>query len=112
MMNNQEYIYELLTIWKTNPNLDVMCKVDSDIVAEDGYAWWLGKINTRFKVEIDEYTTNIGDNVKFKSDADYEDWYEQLGYDYDDIDNDDEIIAIVDKDAKWKKAIFISITTK
>lgn len=43
-MSNREFTKALLQIMSDNPNLEVLCKVDSDIVAEDGYAWWLGAL--------------------------------------------------------------------
>lgn len=110
-MNNIDFAIKLAETIKENPTLEVMCKVDSDIVAEDGYAWWLGYLNPKLGIDIDEYSTDIGENVKFKSDEDWSDWYEELGLDFDDIETDDELMDAVDEAANWKKAIFISITT-
>lgn len=118
-MTNQEYVKELLQVMNDNPTLKVLCKVDSNIVAEDGiYAWWLGKLNTRINIEIDEYSDCIGETIKFRSHEDYEEWMEDL-FDV----NDDEFADVpddewedfckkeVDEVANWKKAIFVSITT-
>lgn len=100
---------------KENPDLSVMCKVDSDIVVEDGYAWWLGELNEKSEPYIDEYSTDIGENVKFKSDEEYTEWMEDA-FDIDDFADitDDEWKDFCEKKvneiANWKKAIFISIT--
>lgn len=96
-----------------NPNLEVMCEVDSDIVAEDGFAWWLGKFNTEHGIAIREFSTDIGECVVFKDDEDYDDWAEDLGiYDiYAEDTGEDDIRKRVDEKANWKKAIFIRITT-
>lgn len=115
-MDNQEYVKELLQVMNDNPTLEVLCKVDSDIVAEDGYAWWLGTLNTEIRIEIDEYSDCIGETIKFRSDEDYEEWMEDL-YDIDefeDIPNDTWLefcIKKVDEVANWKRAIFVGVTT-
>ena len=44
---NRPYIEKLLQLMQDNPTLKVLCKADSDIVAEDGYAWWLGELNEK-----------------------------------------------------------------
>lgn len=112
-MTNKEYVRELLQVMNDNPTLEVLCKVDSDIVAEDGYAWWLGQLNTRIAIEIDEYSDCIGETIKFRSDEEYDDWAEDLGlYDiYDEDSGEDDIRKRVDEKANWKKAIFVSVTT-
>ena len=112
---NREYIESLIKIMQENPTLDVLCKVDSDIVAEDGYAWWLGRINDRYKVEIDEYA-QIEEQIIFKSDEEYTEWFEDI-FDVDDfVDIPDEewdefCEKKVNETVNWEKAIFISITT-
>lgn len=101
---------------KENPSLDVMCKVDSDIVADDGYMWWLGKINENYEPKIDEYSDMDG-RIIFKSDDEYTEWIEEF-FDIDDFKDvsDDEWEDFskkkVDEVANWEKAIFISITTE
>lgn len=61
---NKGFICELLSLVEENPDLNIMCMVDSDIVADDGYAWWLGTINMNDSPEIKEYTTEINDKVE------------------------------------------------
>lgn len=112
---NRIFVEELLHLMQENPSLPVMCKVDSDIVADDSYAWWLGRFNEMFKPEIDEYSAIIEDGVIFKSDNDYTDWFEKL-FDVDDFQDvpdcewEDFTKKKVDEVAKWEKAIFISVT--
>ena len=48
----KEYVAELVKLIVENPDLDVVPMVDSDIVADDGYSWWMGSIG---KSRIDEY---------------------------------------------------------
>jgi len=113
---NRGYVKKLVQLMQENPSLDVMCKVDSDIVADDGYAWWLGRINEKIEPEIDEYSTAMEERVIFKSDGNYTEWIEDF-FDIDDFqdvpDNEWEDFSKkkVDEVAKWKRAIFISITT-
>ena len=61
---NKGFICELLSLVEETPDLNIMCMVDSDIVADDGYAWWLGTINMNDSPEIKEYTTEINDKVE------------------------------------------------
>lgn len=114
---NKMFVEDLIQLIRENPDMEVMCKVDSDIVADDGYAWWLGKINTRFKPEIEEFSTAFEERVIFKKDDDYTDWIEEFfdTTDFADVPDDewDEFAKKkVDKVANWQKAIFISITVE
>ena len=112
---NRPYIEKLLQLMQDNPTLKVLCKVDSDIVAKDGYAWWLGELNERIEPYIYEWAI-IDDRVIFRSDDKYTEWFEEL-FDVDDYadvpDSDwEEFCKVkVDKVVDWKKAIFVSITT-
>lgn len=112
---NRKYIEDLIKLMQENPELEVLCKVDSDIVADDGYLWWLGRINDRCKIEIDEYT-NIQERIVFKSEEEYTEWFEDM-FDIDDFAYvpDDEWEAFCEKKINetvtWTKAIFIAITT-
>ena len=38
----QEHLQKLFRLIEENPNLPIVPMVDSDIVAEDGYQWWMG----------------------------------------------------------------------
>lgn len=112
---NRKYIEELIKLMQKNPELEVLCKVDSDIVAEDGYMWWLGQINDRWGIEIDEYT-QIGERIVFKSEEEWAEWFEDL-FDVDDYMDipddewDDFCEKVVNETVTWTKAIFVSVTT-
>lgn len=43
-MNQQEHIKNLMQLINDNPELPVICMVDSDIVADDGFYRWVGEI--------------------------------------------------------------------
>lgn len=114
-ISNREYVKALLQIMNDNPTLDVLCRVDSDIVADDGYAWWLGKLNTEIGIEVDEYSDCIGETIKFRSDKEYEEWMEDL-YDIDEFEDINDTwlefcIKKVDEKANWKRAILVTVTT-
>ena len=97
---NRPYIEKLLQLMQDNPTLKVLCKVDSDIVTEDGYAWWLGELNERIEPYIDEWAI-INDII-----VDIDDFA-----DVPDSEWDEFCKVKVDKVVDWKKAIFVSITT-
>lgn len=113
---NREWVKKLIDLMQKNPDLPIMCKVDSEIVADDGYAWWLGQFDTRYEPVIDEYSTASDEKLFLKSEEDYTEWFEHF-FDYEDFESvpDDEWDEFakkkVDKVAGWKRAIFISITT-
>lgn len=114
---NREWVEKLIKLMSENPGLPVMCKVDSEIVADDGYAWWLGTFSEKNDPQIDEYNTNSDNVLILKSDEDYESWFEDFFDvdDYKDVPDDewDEFAKKkVDEVAGWKKAIFVSITTE
>ena len=112
---NRKFIESLVKLMQDNPTLEVLCKVDSDIVAEDGYAWWLGRVNDRWEAEIDEYT-QIQERIVFKSEEEYTEWFEDL-FDVDDFKDvpddewDDFCEKKVNEKVTWTKAIFIQIST-
>ena len=111
-----KWIDKLINLITENPDLPVMCKVDSDIVADNGYAWWLGGFDEKVMPEIDEYSTNTDDRLFLKSDEDYTEWFEHF-FDADDYayipdeEWDDFAKTMVNGVAGWKKAIFISVKT-
>lgn len=115
-MTNREYVKALLHVMNDNPTLDVLCKVDSDIVGDYDYAWWLGKLETRLSIDVDEYSDCIGATIKFRSDEDYEEWMEDL-FDIDEFEDipedewEDFCKKKVDEVANWKRAILVKVTT-
>lgn len=111
----REFVKELLKVMEENPELEVLCKVDGDIVADEGYMWWLGRLDERWGVDIDEYA-ELDDRIILKSDDDYSYWFECM-FDLDDYANvpdeewDEFAKKKVDELVNWEKAIFIDITT-
>lgn len=112
---NRKYVEVLIKLMQENPELEVLCKVDSDIVAEDGYMWWLGQINDRWGIEIDEYA-QIEERIIFKSDEEWSDWFEYI-FDVDDFINvpdnewDEFCKKKINETVTWTNAIFVSVTT-
>lgn len=115
-VSNREYVKALLHVMNDYPTLDVLCRVDSEIVTDDGYAWWLGKLNTGIGIDVDEYSDCIGETIKFRSDEEYEEWMEDL-YEVDEFEDipDDTWFEFckrkVDEVANWKRTILVSVTT-
>lgn len=112
-MSNREFAKLLADTMGNNPDLEVMCEVVPELVGGDESWWLLGELDTKRGIEVREYSTDIGECVVFKDDAEYDDWAEDLGlYDiYDEDTGVDDIRKRVDEKANWKKAIFIRITT-
>ena len=112
---NRKYVEILIKLIQENPELEVLCKVDSDIVADEGYTWWLGRINDRWGIEIDEYT-QIQERIVFKSEEEWAEWFDDM-FDIDEYrdvpDNEwDEFCEKkVNEAVTWTKAIFVSVTT-
>lgn len=112
----EKFIQKLLELMKDNPDLPVKCMVDSDIVAEDGYAWWLGELDTNAEPKIKEYSCDIDDCVCFKDDEEYDYWFDRLclenTYDVESVPENewDSFVEIcVNKEVKWERAIFITV---
>ena len=111
---NKSYMEDLIRLIQENPDMEVLCMVDSDIVADDGYSWWLGMMDEKKPPEIKEYSTNINEELTFRDDEDYEYWFE-CKFDVDDFPDisdsewEDFMRNKVDEVAKWKKAIFIKV---
>jgi hypothetical protein len=111
-MSNVE---QLLNLIKENPELPIVPMVDSEIVTDDGYCYWVGAWGT---ASIDEIY--IGrEGVHIKSYDDEEDVLNDLdscqyGYDYygrDIYSLTDEEWDELYKSIPWKKAILVYITT-
>lgn len=109
-----EYTKQLLDLIIKNPDLPILPMVDSKIVAEDGYNWWLGSFG---QSSIDEYvyTEYHGDNRYFmKSEQDLIEEY--IAEDVIDCEgenlSDEEIEKRAHEIAEalpWKKAILVWI---
>ena len=99
-------IETLLTLIKENPELPILPMVDSEVVCDDSYAWWLGEWG---KAEILHYY--IGrERVHIKEFDDEEDVLNDLNYFCGDIYvlSDDEWNKLY-KSIPWTKAIMVKI---
>lgn len=58
---------DFLRLVKENPDLPIVAMVDSEVVADEGYSWWLGSFKS---ASVDEYVSVEihGDNVFFTRD--------------------------------------------
>ena len=87
-----------------NPDLDIICMTDSDVVADNDYYNWLSQIDSH---RIDEYDIGDGaDRVWFKSDI-YEmiEWFEDMQ------DLSTEEATRKANETKWKRVIVLNIGT-
>ena len=103
----QEDIQELMQLSQANPDLPILPMVDSDVVCDDTYSWWLGGFGG---CRIDEVVAK-GDAIVFKSDKSYDDLYEEFFIDDADWNpdaTDEEVKAKVDS-LPWMKCITVTI---
>lgn len=105
-------IQELLDLIKANPDLPIIVKVDSEVVGDDSYSWWLGQWGSAEIVEYykgreyyhektDDEEDVLNDLVGCKYSHDYD------GRDIYDLSDDDwnKLYASV----PWIKAIAVHI---
>lgn len=100
-------IETLLTLIKENPELPILPMVDSEVVADDSYTWWLGKWGS---AEILHYYLGE-ERVHIKEFDDEEDVLNDLiNYSGDDIyDLSDDEWNKLYKSIPWTKAIMVKI---
>ena len=104
----KERLNELLKLCAENPDLPVICSVDSEIVCDDSYGWWLGSIGGGARVDS-ALTTSDG-AIIFRS---YEDdnYHYETFFDEDEIDpdaTDEEVKEKVDG-LPWMRCIVVYI---
>jgi hypothetical protein len=109
----KEYVADLVKLIAENPDLDVVPMVDSDIVADDGYSWWMGSIG---KSRIDEYY--VDDERICLSDEfdDLVDKFIECNYEDEPFKNmtDEELEAVATVEVQkynWTRAIMVRIDT-
>lgn len=110
-MNNKPEIIKLI---EENPDLPIIPMVDSEVVADDSYGWWLGRWG---RCEIVDYYLGR-EKVHIKSEDDEEDVLcdlEGCRYSYD--PNGRDIYELTDEEwnalyqsVPWVKAIAVRIT--
>ena len=106
---------ELLRLIAENPSLPVVPMVYSEVVQDDGYAWWLGSFG---EVSVDEYVifkSSKYDDGKYYT-KDDEDEIEEIIAEWVSEENpqmsESEIFAEAHRQAEalpWKKAILVYI---
>jgi len=103
-INNTE---KLLQLVKENPTLPVVPLVYSEIVCDDGYAYWLGQFGD---CDVSEYACY---NERFYTDREEleEDYYNRHDEEYDSSMSDDEITMDIKSktESMWTKAIIVWI---
>ena len=60
---NRKYVEELIKLMQENPELEVLCKVDSDIVAEDGHKICIVEVTTEklaIRASVVTVVSNLG----------------------------------------------------
>lgn len=106
----QENVKELLKLISENPHLQIVSKVDSDIVADHGYSYWLGGFGN---AEIDRYY-RTDERVYFEK-YDREELVEEEWYDIAEANPgfSDEVVEIEAEKAvdelEWIDCIAVSI---
>lgn len=109
-------IETLLTLIKENPDLPIVPLVDSEVVADDCYSWWLGAWG---RAEIKEYYLGQ-EHIHFKGKDDEESVlcdmegckYSKTPDGRDVYDLTDEEWDALYKSIPWTKCIAVRITTR
>ena len=101
---------EFLKLVKENPDLPIIPFVNSEVCADDSYAYWIGSFG---RSEVDEYTL-FNDRVIFKGDGDAEEILSDYYCDEPEYENvsDEEFSKAMEKkveELEWIKAIIVYI---
>ena len=110
----QEKVNGLIKLMKENPTLEVIPKVDTDVVGGDDYAYWTGVFG---EAEIDE-TWSDDERIYFKS-VDEEDLIEMAleGMNYNPMLKDktvEELRSMAEDEIsklEWERVITVDINT-
>lgn len=107
MQIQQENVVELLKIVQENPDLRIVPMVDSEIVADDGFNWWVGSFGS---ARVDEIFAK--DERLYIRSADEDGLVEDLYCDFEDSLSDEEAMKkaedLVDQ-YEWEKVITVKI---
>lgn len=87
-----------------NPDTEIICMTDTDVVASDDYSNWLSGVD---HVKIDEYNCELeNEQVWFKSDIDEMiEWFEDMQ------DLSTEEATKQAEETKWERVIVLNIGT-
>lgn len=103
----QENFKNLLKLIQENPDLKIVPMVDTEVVANDGFGWWVGFWG---KAELGEIYTS--DERIYIKDNDYEDLVDEyIDKSFEDVTDKEIEIAekAIDK-LNWIKVILVHIT--
>ena len=105
---------EIIKLIEENPDLPVVPMVDTEVVADDCYGWWLGRWG---KSEVTEYYEGR-DHVHFKDDDEEDVLTDMIGCNYSETKDGRDIFDLSDeewdalyKSIPWTKCIVVYITT-
>ena len=104
-MNKDKSKEELFKLMQENPDLQVVPMVDSDVITQEGWAWYIGRLAS---AEIDEYLIADG-NVYTKSEDDIQEVLEAAYGSLKAGIMEDEEAERVYQQLPWQKAIMLYI---
>lgn len=101
------YLAQLLDLMKENPHLPVVPMVDSEVVADDTWCYWMGSwSNSR----LDKYYKGE-ERIYFYDECDMEDLLAEVkGWDWYEAASDDQVLEAY-RSLPWVKCIVVYITT-
>lgn len=98
---------QLLELMKENPHLPVVPMVSSEVVPEDGYAYWLGSWGP---ASIDKYYKGE-ERIYFYDECDMEDLLAEVkGWDWYEAASDEDVLEAY-RSLPWIKCIVVYIGT-
>lgn len=105
----KDHIDELIKLIKENPDLRIVAMVDSEIVADDGFSWWIGSWG---KAQVDEIYS-LNERLHIRSE-DEDTLIENLFYNMDVADDltDEVVYELAKKEIsgyEWEKVITLKI---
>lgn len=109
IINQQQCAKELLRLIEERPELRIVPMVDSEIVADDSFSWWVGSFG---KAQVDEIYSS--DERLYIRSEDEDSLIEDLCDNMEVEGNltDDEIYALAEKEVgeyKWEQVITVKI---
>ena len=110
LKRQKEYIKELLRLVKDNPDLPIIPRVDTEVVASDEYTWWAGAFG---RAHIEEVITKPDGSITRRRDEDDDTHYDVFFGNDDDYNldaTDKEMKAKVDS-LPWMRCIVVDIGT-
>lgn len=101
------HLAQLLDLMKQNPHLPIVPMVDSEVVADDTWGYWMGSWST---ATVDKYY-NGDERIYFYDERDMEDLLVEVkGWDWYDDASDEDLLEVY-RALPWVKCIVVYITT-